>query len=62
MDRYKIQRVASLLADCGGNVKTGPLGTALKVGAYSTEDVPLISVREIGYGSLVNENNKEERL
>ena len=44
--------IGALLARDGGSVKTGPFGTALKAAEYSSEGVPLISVREIGYGSL----------
>jgi type I restriction enzyme, S subunit len=44
--------VGELLASDGGGVKTGPFGTVLKASEYSTEGVPLISVGEVGYGSL----------
>ena len=44
--------IGALLASDGGSVKTGPFGTTLKAKEYSTEGVPLISVGEIGYGSL----------
>ena len=53
MSDWQVTTVGSLLADCGGSVKTGPFGTALKASEYSLEGVPLISVREIGYGSLI---------
>jgi type I restriction enzyme S subunit len=49
--------IGELLARDGGSVKTGPFGTTLKANEYSTEGVPLISVGEVGYGSLrVHEN------
>ena len=44
--------IGGLLAADGGGVKTGPFGTALKAKEYSKVGVPLISVGEIGYGSL----------
>ena len=44
--------IGGLLAREGGSIKTGPFGTALKASEYSTEGVPLISVREIGHGSF----------
>ncbi|WP_316158694.1 MULTISPECIES: restriction endonuclease subunit S [unclassified Bradyrhizobium] len=44
--------IGELLATKGGSVKTGPFGTALKAKEYSTEGVPLISVGEVGYGTL----------
>ena len=44
--------IGGLLATDGGSVKTGPFGTALKAKEYSKVGVPLISVGEVGYGSL----------
>jgi type I restriction enzyme S subunit len=44
--------IGALLSRDGGSVKTGPFGTTLKAKEYSKEGVPLISVGEIGYGSL----------
>jgi type I restriction enzyme S subunit len=44
--------IGQLINEKGGSIKTGPFGTALKANEYSTEGVPLISVREVGYGSL----------
>lgn len=44
--------IGQFLAREGGNVKTGPFGTTLKASEYSKEGVPLISVGEVGYGSL----------
>ena len=44
--------IGGLLAADGGGVKTGPFGTALKAKEYSKVGVPLISVGEVGYGSL----------
>jgi type I restriction enzyme S subunit len=44
--------IGALLARDGGSVKTGPFGTMLKAKEYSKDGVPLISVGEVGYGSL----------
>lgn len=44
--------IGALLAKDGGSVKTGPFGTTLKAKEYSNQGVPLISVGEVGYGSL----------
>jgi type I restriction enzyme S subunit len=44
--------IGELLANDGGSVKTGPFGTTLKAKEYSKNGVPLISVGEVGYGSL----------
>ncbi len=44
--------ISQLIMKEGGSIKTGPFGTALKASEYVTEGVPLISVREIGHGSL----------
>jgi len=53
MSEWVDTTIGSLIAEYGGSVKTGPFGTALKANEYATEGVPLISVREIGYGSLI---------
>lgn len=44
--------VGELIARDGGSIKTGPFGTVLKAHEYSRDGVPLISVGEVGYGSL----------
>jgi len=44
--------VGEYLIQNGGFVKTGPFGTVLKANEYASTGVPLISVREVGYGSL----------
>lgn len=36
----------------GGSIKTGPFGTTLKASEYAQFGVPVISVGEVGYGSL----------
>ncbi|WP_226437880.1 restriction endonuclease subunit S, partial [Rhodococcus yananensis] len=49
---WKSMTLGELLAATGGSIKTGPFGTILKASEYSTEGVPIISVGEVGYGSL----------
>ena len=49
---WKSMTLGELLAGTGGSIKTGPFGTILKASEYSTEGVPIISVGEVGYGSL----------
>src|SRR5690348_10251534 len=51
-NRSATTTIGALLARDGGSVKTGPFGTTLKAKEYSKEGVPLISVGEVGYGSL----------
>ena len=49
---WSVSTIGELLNREGGSVKTGPFGTTLKAREYSSEGVPLISVGEVGYGSL----------
>jgi type I restriction enzyme S subunit len=51
-DMTNCQTVSELIEKYGGSIKTGPFGTILKASEYTTKGVPLISVREIGYGSF----------
>jgi len=51
-DPWRSTTIGAVLAGDGGSVKTGPFGTTLKAREYSREGVPLISVGEVGYGSL----------
>jgi type I restriction enzyme S subunit len=44
--------IGELITKHGGSIKTGPFGTTLKAAEYSREGVPLISVGEIGYGTI----------
>lgn len=39
-----------------GKVQTGPFGTQLSADEYTTEGVPCINVKNIGYGFIKNEN------
>jgi type I restriction enzyme S subunit len=48
----ELATIGGLLTSHGGNIKTGPFGTVLKAKEYARTGVPLISVGEIGYGSL----------
>lgn len=51
-NNWEMATIGDLLRRNGGGIKTGPFGTALKASEYAAEGVPLISVGEIGYGSL----------
>ena len=44
--------IGEVLAEHGGSVKTGPFGTVLKASEYGDSGVPLISVREVGFGEF----------
>jgi type I restriction enzyme S subunit len=44
--------IGDLINEVGGEVKTGPFGTALKASEYTTTGVPVISVGEIGHGEF----------
>ena len=44
--------LGSILKGHGGSLQTGPFGTVLKAAEYSSTGVPVISVGEVGYGSL----------
>ncbi|MGY3379447.1 type I restriction enzyme S subunit [Arthrobacter sp. TE12231] len=46
------ETLGGLIHEYGGSIKTGPFGTALKANEYSKTGVPIISVGEVGYGSL----------
>lgn len=52
MTETKWTTLGVLLKETGGSIKTGPFGTALKAAEYSEQGVPVISVGEVGYGSL----------
>jgi type I restriction enzyme S subunit len=49
---WRVTTIGEIIKLGGGSIKTGPFGTALKAHEYSTSGVPLISVREVGYGAL----------
>ncbi|AQS48193.1 restriction endonuclease subunit S [Thioclava nitratireducens] len=44
--------IGDVLTEFGGEVKTGPFGTALKASEYTNSGVPVISVGEIGHGVI----------
>lgn len=44
--------VGEVLAQSAGSIKTGPFGTKLSASEYSVSGVPVISVGEVGYGSI----------
>lgn len=46
------ETLGHLIEQVGGSIKTGPFGTTLKANEYSETGVPIISVGEVGYGSL----------
>ncbi|KQZ63423.1 hypothetical protein ASD54_03480 [Rhizobium sp. Root149] len=50
MSKWTQTTIGQVLLSDGGSIKTGPFGTTLKAAEYSDTGVPLISVREIGYG------------
>ena len=45
--------LGEVVLEGGGSFKTGPFGTTLKASEYSSHGVPVISVGEVAYGSLV---------
>ncbi|MHC6221186.1 restriction endonuclease subunit S [Arthrobacter sp. MMS24-S77] len=48
----KTETLGQIIQEHGGSIKTGPFGTTLKANEYSETGVPIISVGEVGYGSL----------
>lgn len=46
------ETLGHLIEQEGGSIKTGPFGTTLKADEYSETGVPIISVGEVGHGSL----------
>ncbi|WP_088946009.1 restriction endonuclease subunit S [Rhodococcus sp. 1168] len=44
--------LGKLLKSDGGSIKTGPFGTVLKASEYRRSGVPVVSVGEVGYGTL----------
>lgn len=51
-DSWISTTIGDIIAKDGGHIKTGPFGTVLKAHEYSTHGVPIISVGEIGYGTI----------
>ena len=51
--------IGAVLESTGGSIKTGPFGTKLSASEYSDTGAPVISVGEVGYGSIaVSERTK----
>lgn len=50
MSEWNETTISEIIEEHGGSIKTGPFGTVLKAHEYTENGVPLISVREIGYG------------
>ncbi len=53
--RYAEITVAELEDNGAASIQTGPFGTQLKASDYTDEGVPVINVRNIGYGDLRSE-------
>ena len=53
--RYAEITVAELEDNGAASIQTGPFGTQLKASDYTVEGVPVINVRNIGYGDLRSE-------
>ena len=49
---YPLKKIGELEAEGAASIQTGPFGTQLKASDYSPEGVPVINVRNIGYGDL----------
>jgi type I restriction enzyme S subunit len=52
---YQQLTIGQLAQEGAANVQTGPFGTQLRASDYSSEGVPVINVRNIGYGDLRSE-------
>ncbi|TFB75866.1 restriction endonuclease subunit S [Cryobacterium glaciale] len=53
MTDWEQTTLGEVVLEGGGSFKTGPFGTTLKASEYSSHGVPVISVGEVAYGSLV---------
>ena len=49
---YPLQKIADLEAEGVASIQTGPFGTQLKASDYTQDGIPVINVRNIGYGNL----------
>lgn len=52
MNKWKALRIQELVDDEKADIQTGPFGTQLKASEYVSEGIPVINVRNIGYGIL----------
>jgi type I restriction enzyme, S subunit len=49
---YPALTVGQLVLEGAADIQTGPFGTQLKASDYSREGIPVINVRNVGYGDL----------
>lgn len=49
------KKIGELVEEGSASIQTGPFGTQLKASDYSPDGVPVINVRNIGYGNLRDE-------
>jgi type I restriction enzyme, S subunit len=54
MSKWDIIRVNDLVLKNEADLQTGPFGTQLKASEYVADGIPVINVRNIGYGSLID--------
>lgn len=54
MSKWDIIRVNDLVLENEADLQTGPFGTQLKASEYVADGIPVINVRNIGYGSLID--------
>lgn len=50
--KLKTETIATLIDRDGGEIRTGPFGTALNAREYTDSGTPVVAVRDIGYGRL----------
>ena len=55
MKNKPIVKISELVDNCEASLQTGPFGTQLKAGEYVQKGVPVINVRNIGYGNVRKE-------
>lgn len=66
--KWNLIRINDLVESDEASLQTGPFGTQLKASEYAKEGIPVINVRNIGYGSVTDEkleyvnNTTAERL
>lgn len=49
---YPLRKIGDLEGEGAASIQTGPFGTQLKASDYTPDGVPVINVRNIGYGDL----------
>ena len=49
---YRRVTIAQLVQEGAADIQTGPFGTQLKASDYKADGIPVINVRNIGYGNL----------